>query len=181
MIAGSFFLLLLKKTKYIYVQRIHKLLRMLQKMFRKRFFFLYIKRSLKMTSYKSLVLSRLTVLIVAGYVRSRTASRRTVDHFEQSHRDVLVVLYGLGHHPPHCAESGQEQSQSDVLKHQADFSPLWCTPTICHLWSLFFFYLPSVKVFFLFHFPNYSRVTFWLKEFKRIIFPKQNWCAFHQW
>lgn len=145
-------------------------------------FFLYIKRSLKMTSYKSLVLSRLTVLIVAGYVRSRTASRRTVDHFEQSHRDVLVILYGLGHHPPYCAESGQEQSQSDVLKHQADFSPLWCTPTICHLWSLFFFLSPFCKSFFFwFHFPNYSRVTFWLKEFTRIIFSKQNWCAFHQW
>lgn len=124
-----------------------------------------------MTSYKSLVLSRLTVLIVAGYVRSRTASRRTVDHFEQSHRDVLVVLYGLGHHPPHCAESGQEQSQSDVLKHQADFSPLWCTPTICHLWSLFFFLSPFCKSFFFcFTFQTILELHFGWRNSKELFF-----------
>lgn len=51
-----------------------------------------------------------TVFVIRGDILSGTASRGTVDHPEQSHDNILGVLYCQRGHPSYCTESGQKQS-----------------------------------------------------------------------
>ena len=89
------------------------------------------KRKEKRKKYRAVALTVLVLVIDAG---GGAAAAGTVDHPEEPHRDVCLILHRLGHHPPYGPESRQKQRQSDVLKHQANLGPLGSTAAISHVW-----------------------------------------------